>query len=248
MSTEQNKAVLRRWMEGWNTRDVDVIATLVDETFAADLVIHSFQPNAPGGREDIRQFVRNALKNRPDIQITIEDMVAEGDRVAIRFTVGSTNTLTGKPTYRHIDVFRFADDKIAEEWAAPSAEITASTAAGEAHDPVAVVKALDAACNAGDIDRVMTLFAADASLKDPVEPKVYTGKQQIREWFEPQLGHIHVTSTNHRVTGNTVTWLGTLTGDIVKQMGSEVIEETAEAVVHDGKITSFALTVVGRKP
>jgi hypothetical protein len=81
-----------------------------------------------------------------------------------------------------------------------------------------------------------------------VEGKRYTGKQQIREWFEPKLGHIQVASRNHRVTGNSVTWEGTLTGDVVKQMGSDAIEETDEAVVQGGKITSIALTIVGRKP
>jgi len=128
-------------------------------------------------------------------------------------------------------------------------EITAGAVTvhkSEAHDPIAVVNALDAACNLGDIESVMALFADDAILKDPAEPKVHTGKQQIREWFVPQMGHFQVATRDHRVTGNTVTWRGTLTGDIVRQMGSEVLEEAAEAVVQGGKITSFALTIVGR--
>jgi ketosteroid isomerase-like protein len=121
---------------------------------------------------------------------------------------------------------------------------TESTSASESRDPVVVVSALDAACNAGDIERVMAFFADNAILKDPMESKVLTGKQQIREWFQLQMGHFHVTSTNHRVTGNTVTWHGTLTGDIVQQMGRDTLEETAEAFVQGGKITSFALTIV----
>ena len=38
MSTEHNKAILRRWFEAWNTRNVSVLEALVDETFTADFV------------------------------------------------------------------------------------------------------------------------------------------------------------------------------------------------------------------
>jgi ketosteroid isomerase-like protein len=116
------------------------------------------------------------------------------------------------------------------------------------NDPATLVKAFDAACNAGDIERVMAFFAENAVLKSAQDPKIYTGKQQIREWFAPQMNHIHIVSKNHQVTGDTVTWEGTLSGDLVKQMGSDAFEQIAEAIVQDGKIVSFTLIITSRRP
>ena len=250
MSTEQNKAVLRRWIEAFKPGNVSTLDQLADELYTADFVGHdpSF-PDLPPGPEGVKQFVRGAFKSWPDIHIAIEEMIAEGDSVASRLTVSGTDASTGKPGMLLVmAIDRFVGGKIAEEWqlGVPAAA-SMPTAASETHDPVAVVKALDAACNRGDIEGVMALFADDAILKDPVEPKIHTGKQQIREWFVPQMGHFQVETRDHRVTGNTVTWRGTLTGDIVRQMGSEVLDEAAEAVVQGGKITSFALTIVESK-
>jgi hypothetical protein len=94
----------------------------------------------------------------------------------------------------------------------------------------------------------MALFADDAVVKVPVEPGVDRGKQQIREWLQPQLGHFQVAPRNHRASGNTVTWEITVTGDLVRQAGHDAIEETGEAIVRENKITSFELTIVGLKP
>jgi hypothetical protein len=93
----------------------------------------------------------------------------------------------------------------------------------------------------------MAFFADGAVVKDRLG-EVHTGKQQIREWYQPQMRHFHVASRNHRVTGNTVTWEATLTGDMVRQMGSDAIEDTAEAIVQGGKITSFVPSIAARKP
>ena len=51
MSTATNKATLRRWFEGWNTRDLSVLEALVDELYTADFTIHdNVQPGASVGR------------------------------------------------------------------------------------------------------------------------------------------------------------------------------------------------------
>jgi ketosteroid isomerase-like protein len=120
MSTEENKAILRRWFEAWNTRSVSVLEALVDETFTADFVAHvNAQPAARMGREGMKQFVRTGLKNTPDIHITVEDMIAEGDRVAVRYTPAGTDASTGKPTRTLvIQICRMVGGKMAEAWAA----------------------------------------------------------------------------------------------------------------------------------
>src|SRR5690349_18425331 len=73
-------------------------------------------------------------------------------------------------------------------------------------DPLAVVQAFDAACNANDVERALELFADDAVVTQlppppPPEMGVYRGKQQIRAWLEVLLQHFHVASRNHQVSG-----------------------------------------------
>ena len=69
------------------------------------------------GREGIKQFVRDVLKNTPDFHLTVEDMFAEGDRVAVRYTPAGTNASTGKPTRTLvIQICRMVGGKMAEAW------------------------------------------------------------------------------------------------------------------------------------
>ena len=90
MSTEENKAILRRIIEEiWNKGDLAV----VDELIATNYVYHV---PGPGGQEvkdpdGLKQHVTMARTAFPDFHITIEDMVAEGDKVACRFTWRGTH-------------------------------------------------------------------------------------------------------------------------------------------------------------
>jgi len=118
MSTEQNKAVARRWYEeGSNKHNVAVI----DELFTEGFVTHN--PVIPGGNlEGFKQFVASA--DLLDLRTTVEDMIAEGDKVVARFVVQGTPRgnfmgipATGKSfTLTAIDILRFEDGKIAEHW------------------------------------------------------------------------------------------------------------------------------------
>ena len=110
MSTEQNKAVVRRFVEEvLNNQDL----ALADVLLAPDYVNHL----APGGREDFKQFntmLRSAL---PDLKIhvSIEHMVAEGDYVVVRASMHITNN--GKEaTGSGLGEYRFANGKIVEDW------------------------------------------------------------------------------------------------------------------------------------
>jgi ketosteroid isomerase-like protein len=240
MSTEQNKTIIRRWLEGWNKGSQSGLEALAEETFTADFVIFDKgQPGEVAGIEGVKQFVGEVFKNSSDVHITVEDLIAEGDVVVARYTVRGVNKATGEADYIvAIDCNRFSNGKVAE-----SRGIDVQVEP----KPKVVVKAMDAACNAGDLERVMAFFADDAVLKASQDPKIYAGKQQIREWFAPQMNHLHVLSKDHQVTGDSVTWMGTLTGDIVKQMGSESIDSIAEAVVQGGKIASFTLIFTARR-
>jgi predicted SnoaL-like aldol condensation-catalyzing enzyme len=110
MSTEQNKAVVRRFIEGTlNIMD----NALVDELFAPDYVNHMM----PGGREGFKQFLPMLRSAYPDFKMAfrIERLMAEGDYVMVRATMHLSNA--GKEaTGSGLGEFRLANGKIVEDW------------------------------------------------------------------------------------------------------------------------------------
>jgi predicted SnoaL-like aldol condensation-catalyzing enzyme len=110
MSTEQNKAVVRRFIEEILTNQN---AALVDELFAPDYVNHL----APGGREGFKQFFPMLRSAFPDLKFhtSIEHLIAEGDYVVARITYHYTNA--GKEaTGSDLSEYRLANGKIVEDW------------------------------------------------------------------------------------------------------------------------------------
>ncbi len=125
MSTEDNKALVRRVIEeGLNQGNV----ALVDELFAPNFLYNN--PPWPNvrTREDYKQWQTWTRNGFPDFQITIDEMIAEGDKVVVRYTLRGTNTgdlvmpmtripATGKQvTVTGIGIFRFAGEKGVEMW------------------------------------------------------------------------------------------------------------------------------------
>jgi len=120
MSAKENKAVVRRLIEeAYNKGNMAV----VDECTSADFVLHTTPEYK--GPEGVKQFVTALRTAFPDFHQTIEEMVAEGDMVAHRFTM--TGTFKGKfgdikPTGKRFTVTmagftRFARGKQIEGWA-----------------------------------------------------------------------------------------------------------------------------------
>jgi predicted ester cyclase len=120
MSIEENKAVVRRWFEAAYQDD-----TAADTLVAPDYVGH-FPPNPDlHGREAIKRFNRQALVAFPDLQITFDDLIAEGDRVVVRWTMRGTHLgeLRGgiAPTGKSFAITgtstsRVAGGQVAESW------------------------------------------------------------------------------------------------------------------------------------
>ncbi len=92
----------------------------IDEVIAADYVSNG----QPIGRDGFTQFVTAVRSTFSDLQFTIDDMVAEADKIAVRYTGHATHQgefsgipATGKAiTITGIDMFRIADGKLVEEW------------------------------------------------------------------------------------------------------------------------------------
>jgi steroid delta-isomerase-like uncharacterized protein len=121
MSTEENKARVRRLFEEvWNTGDL----ARADEFVADDYVSHNAIPGLPPGREGFQQIVDLYHRAFPDLQFTLEDLMAEGDKVVVRFTARGTHQgavggvpPTGKQaTWTGVHIYRFTDDKVVERW------------------------------------------------------------------------------------------------------------------------------------
>ena len=121
MSTEQNKALVRRLEEVFNRGNI----SLVDELFAPDFVEHEeLPPGIPPGREAVKQLTTMFRSAFPDFKATIDDIVAEGDKVVIRQTWSGTHKgefmgvpPTGKSvSFGVIDIIRIAGGKFVEHW------------------------------------------------------------------------------------------------------------------------------------
>ncbi len=125
MSTEQNKANYRRFIEeAWNKGNLAVI----EEIMSPGLVLHS-PPGMPPGWESMKQLIGQFRAAFPDVYLTIEEQIAERDRTVSRLTITGTHrgpfrnhSQTLMPTGNRIsvqviDIFRHdANGKLAECW------------------------------------------------------------------------------------------------------------------------------------
>ena len=121
MSTEENKAAERRLIDAvWNKHNPGA----VDEFVAPDVVEHNPILGLGPGREGFRHALEVLFSAFPDVQITMEDLIAEGDNVVERWTGRATHrgAFMGIPptnkqvTVAGIDIYRYAGGKRAETW------------------------------------------------------------------------------------------------------------------------------------
>jgi len=121
MSTEDNKALMRRFYEEvFNKKNLAAIDDFIDP----NQVDHSAPPGVAGGLEGTKQLIGMDLTAFPDLHFTVEDMIAEGDKVVARLTARGTHKgaymgipPTGKQaTSPAIDIVRIAGGKSVEHW------------------------------------------------------------------------------------------------------------------------------------
>jgi steroid delta-isomerase-like uncharacterized protein len=115
--------VRRLYEEGFNSGRLEV----VDELAAPDFVNHSAQGASSPGAESVKATARMTLARFPDRRYVLQDVVAEGDRVAVRWTMRGTNTGEhpgGSPaTGRRVEItgyafYRLEGGRLREQWAA----------------------------------------------------------------------------------------------------------------------------------
>lgn len=121
---DNNKAAVRRFHDAANTGDLQQIASAIDELVAPDAVIRTASPIAATGPQGLKDVFARLLHAYPDLHVAIEDLIAEGDKVASRNAVTGTHLgeYMGHPAsgkriaYNEMFIFRFADGQIAETW------------------------------------------------------------------------------------------------------------------------------------
>jgi steroid delta-isomerase-like uncharacterized protein len=119
-NAQENKViVLRHWEEVVSKGKLD----LIDEIFAPDFVAHEADQDIRGP-EGVRQFILMLRAAFPDLQVTVEDVLAEGDKVVQRWSAHGSHqgelmglAPSGKRIFvAGITISRFEGGKVAEEW------------------------------------------------------------------------------------------------------------------------------------
>ena len=121
MSAKESKVIVRRFWGVWEEGNIG----LVDELLAPDYINHTpASPDQPTGPEGVKGVVAMFRSAIPDLRIVVEGMIAEGDKVAVRYTLEGTHEgeLFGVPptgqrlSIKSIAVERVSDGKIREHW------------------------------------------------------------------------------------------------------------------------------------
>lgn len=120
MSVEDNKAILHRYQEIYNSNNLDALGEVVAE----NLVMPKVMAGMPPGLEGAKRVHETTLIGMPDWHTRIDDLIAEDDKVAARITMTGTHTgdfwgipATGKQVeFTGIYIVRIRDGKIIEHW------------------------------------------------------------------------------------------------------------------------------------
>jgi len=118
--SEDLKAIGHQLAELWNTGNLSI----ADEIFANDFVNHDPSRPEVTDIEGYKKYLAETRSGMPDFKVDIEDMVAEEEKLASRYTVSGTfqNDFFGIPatgkkaTWTGINIYRFASGKIVEAW------------------------------------------------------------------------------------------------------------------------------------
>jgi predicted ester cyclase len=121
MSVKENKEIAYRYFEeAYNQKNIDVLDEIMDE----NIINHWWEPEI-NGIKIIKEYVAKNLKAFPDVKFTIEDQIAEGEKVVTRVSFIATHkgefmgiAPTGKKVkVTGVIIFKITNSKIVETWA-----------------------------------------------------------------------------------------------------------------------------------
>jgi steroid delta-isomerase-like uncharacterized protein len=119
-----NKAAFGRFTDAVNSGDRELISKTIDQVVEPNALIRTPLPSAAAGAALLKEVFGRLHQAFPDLHVTIEDMIAEGEKVVARNTVTGTHQgeyMGVAPTgtfisYNEVFICRFANGKIAETW------------------------------------------------------------------------------------------------------------------------------------
>jgi steroid delta-isomerase-like uncharacterized protein len=152
MATAQetrNKALLTRIEEALSSGDWELMTKTIDEVVAPDAQISTPLPIEATGADLLKEVFGRLHRAFPDLHVTIEDLIAEGDKVVARNTVTGTHQgeYMGLPPtgnyvrYNEVFICRFVDGQLAETWGMVDALSLQRQLGGLPAGPVAAARA-----------------------------------------------------------------------------------------------------------
>lgn len=117
--TEQNKSVVIAYYEDvWNRGNLDALDALLGDAFVdEEACAVEYQERGEGSRAGLKQLIAGIRDSFPDLHAKIDDMLAEGNLVAVRSTFTGTFAPSGKlVTFSGIDIWRVEDGKLQKRW------------------------------------------------------------------------------------------------------------------------------------
>ena len=120
MSIEENKNIVRRYQEIYNSNNLDDL----NDIMALDVLTPKIMPNMPSGLDGAKAVHQKTLIGMPDFHTEIQDLIAENDKVVARILMTGTHTgdfygipATGKQVgFTGVFIVRIANGKIVEHW------------------------------------------------------------------------------------------------------------------------------------
>ena len=115
MTTDETKAFVRRHFNDFvNQKDI----TAADRNFSAQFIDHDGPQHRTVGVDEDKALMRKMHDLYPDLQVIVEDIIAEHDRVVCRNTWRGTEAASGRTmVFTGIVIWRFEGEKIVERWA-----------------------------------------------------------------------------------------------------------------------------------
>jgi steroid delta-isomerase-like uncharacterized protein len=120
MSTDENKSVIRRWIQALNDHNADAATELLADGY----VRHDTTLPETVGSQAQRELITAVLASFPDLHFQIDELLGEDTRVAGRYTVRGTHRgdflgvpATGRQvTFEMMETYRLTGGKLAEQW------------------------------------------------------------------------------------------------------------------------------------
>jgi steroid delta-isomerase-like uncharacterized protein len=182
---EANKAIVMREFDAWNQGDLDALMTVLDESYADDYVHHSpAHPHVTDFEGYKRWAFEEVFPFFPDLYIPVEEVIAEGDKVVVRWGFIGTHIAFGKQvTQTGTAIYRIADGKIVEQWYACDMltviQQMGAMAELEANKAV-VARSVEDLYNQGNLDVADEVMTVDCIQHEP-DGSVTVGIENVKQ-------------------------------------------------------------------